>query len=242
MHLFKLLAVGLLGMVVGCGGGSGLKVRSPSSLASHMGSSTVALVAQGVAEDGGPVLTRVYCTGVWVSEDVILTANHCVDDEELPDGPVGLPIHYVAQGEERGVRETPAAMHLGKVMAQDKDHDLALVKAEKGGLPEHEVAMVANEMPGLGEHLFIVGHVKGLWWSYIEGVVSAYRADLPGMDWVNGPFVQVSAPVWKGNSGGGAFDSEGKLVGICSFGISAPNTNFFIHAKSIHAFMNDNMK
>lgn len=253
MQLFKCILVGLVALTVGaCGGSGNFPVRSPSPLVSHMGDSTVALVIKNKAG-----LSRVYCTGVWVNADTVLTAAHCVeaaakmnappkagpesdDDEDTFIDPVGTPINYVVESETRGVGEEPSAVHLAKVIANDHDHDLALVRALPGGLPRHDVALLAEEMPALGEHVFIVGHVKGFWWSYIEGVVSAYRKDLPFVD-KDGPFVQISSPVYYGNSGGGAFDSEGHLIGICSFMARAPQTNFFIHAKSISKFMKNNL-
>jgi hypothetical protein len=262
MQLLKCILIGLFVMSLGaCGVSKGnIPVRSPSTLVSHMGASTVGLVMR---NDEGKA--RVYCTGVWVSKDTVLTADHCVeaaarmhkaaaaraaakasgkivieDDEDMPIDPVGTPINYIVESEVTGVGEEPSAVHLGSVVASDSDHDLALVRMLPGGLPGHDVAELTGEMPALGEHVFIVGHVKGFWWSYIEGVVSAYRKDLPFIDKV-GPFVQVSGPVYYGNSGGGAFDSDGYLVGICSFMARAPQTNFFIHGDSIKRFLSNNL-
>jgi len=242
---------------MGCGTGVGktTPVRAPSELTAHMGNSTVGLV---IRTKG---LARVYCTGVWVSQDTILTAAHCVeaaarmnkkiaaansgkkpadDDDEISVDPVGEPISYVVESEVNGVGEEPSAVHLAKVTVNDSAHDLALVRALPGGLPAHDIAELVEEMPALGEHVYIVGHVRGLWWSYVEGVVSAYRKELQGVD-KEGPFVQTSSPVYYGNSGGGLFDSRGNLVGICSFMARAPQTNFFIHADSIRRLLKNNL-
>lgn len=204
-----------------------------------MGDSTVALV---MADEDGDV--RPYCTGVWISQDEILTANHCVEavarhlydvDEDTPVDAVGVPIHYIVEKEAR-LGEEPTAQHLGYVKAVNEDNDLALVKVETTGMPAHEFAEVADEMPALGEKILCVGHPRGLYWSYVQGLVSAYRKSMPNMD-KGGPFVQVSAPVWFGNSGGGVFDTSGKLVGIASFITKAPNTAFYIHADNIKKFL-----
>jgi S1-C subfamily serine protease len=52
-----------------------------------------------------------------------------------------------------------------------------------------------------------------------------------------GPWMQVSAPIWYGNSGGGAFDAEGSLVGIASFKALAPNVAFYVHLETIREFL-----
>jgi S1-C subfamily serine protease len=49
--------------------------------------------------------------------------------------------------------------------------------------------------------------------------------------------MQVSAPVWFGNSGGGAFNDEGEIVGIASFIMKGPSLGFFIPVDSIRPFL-----
>lgn len=233
-----IMLIGVMGVMLSyikAGGGVGageIKVRELSKLSKHIGSGTVALVSY----DDNIGRNRVYCTGVWIESDMILTASHCVSnvEEEKDEVSKGGEVHYVGSGEDRGVGEEPAAVHLGKVVMNDKEHDIALIRAEAKGMVAHDVIWLARELPGSGERVYIVGHVKGLWWSYIEGVVSGYRDELPGSGKV-GPFIQISAPIYYGNSGGGAFDIEGNLVGICScsFGIKVPSTSFFIDIRSI---------
>jgi len=240
--MFRYLAICFLVLsIVGCGSSLKTPVRSPDPLHAHLGNVTVALVYQGT-NDEGEKFVRPYCTGVWVSDDQILTAGHCVEavarmdkklEEDDPVDPVGNPVHYIAQVEVPGAgEEEPSAVHFGHVEAWDEDHDLALIKASSGNIPGHDKASLASEIPGLGERVYVVGHPRGLYWTYIEGVVSAYRTN-PEV----GMVVQVSAPVWFGNSGGGVFDSSGNLVGISSRLARAPNVSFFIHEDSIKSFL-----
>jgi hypothetical protein len=234
--------VTLLLMILGCGSGTGkLPVRDASQLTSHMGSSTVALV---FTTEDGDVLP--FCSGVWISDVEILTAGHCAAAiaektqgggiEGLDIDPVDVPVHYIVQDEVTSVGKEPTAIHLSKVVSYDKDHDLALLKALGKTIPSHDHTNVVSEMPALGEHVYIVGHPKGMYWSFVEGVISQYHDKLP-RDHGEGPYVQISAPVWFGNSGGGAFDSRGDLVGIASFITRAPNTSFFVHPDAINKFL-----
>lgn len=231
MKLFKKLVIGLAVLTLGgCGTSLKTPIRSPDSLHSHIGNATVALVQ--ATEDGG---VHVYCTGVWISANEILTAGHCVEHEEGGD-PVGNKVHYIIQKEVEGVGEEPSAVHLGKVSAFEVDHDLAVVKTIASGTPEHEVAELASELPAIGEHIFVVGHPRGLYWSYVEGTIAAYR----GVDDTSiGSAVQVNATIWYGNSGGGVFDSSGKLVGICSRLTRVPNMSYFVHIDYAKRFLKD---
>lgn len=269
----KILLIGLL-LLIGCGGKVG-KVREPSPLITHMGASTVALMA--TKGDNA----RPYCTGVWVSKDVILTANHCVEaawemelekkidklDPSEQEAAIkryqemshserqglvveGTPIRYIVEGDVDEIGKPPFAIRLGVVLAVSPSHDLALVEASGRNLPAHDIAYVGDENPAIGERVSVVGQVKGLYWTYVEGTVAQYRNDIPErlkpVSEVNeigfvGPYLQVSAPVWYGNSGGGAFDMDGHLVGIASFMTGAPHSCYFIHADVIRAMLAKHM-
>jgi S1-C subfamily serine protease len=218
-------------------------------VAKHASNATVALVYQ---ENGD---THVFCSGVWVSKDVILTASHCVDgltehintklieespDDSIPQGLVhayGLTVPYVVENEVVNVEENTAAIHNSTAYVLDRRADLALLIATNPkSVPAHDIAHLANKQPEVGEQLGIVGHPGGLYWTYMNGTVSAYRDSMKsaGMKSVDGPFMQVSADVWHGSSGGGAFNSDGELVGIASFLKSdTPAAAFFIHTYTI---------
>lgn len=243
MRTFKFLSIILLGLV-SCVGNHRGEMRDPSSMIKNMSDSTVALVFQasdGIVKDSK---YSVYCTGVWISSNEILTAHHCVqgaanmaggiDDEDEKNyiDPMDMSINYIVENEVAGVGEQPTSVHFGKVVAVDELHDLAIVKDVGKVVVEHKVAELADIGPGVGESIFVVGHVKGLYWSHIRGTVAAYRGNVSGVDKM-GPFLQLSAPVYFGNSGGGVFDEDGKLVGIVSFMVRAPLTNFAIELKSI---------
>ncbi len=227
----KLLVLSLVMALVGCGtAGSKTPVRSPDSLHSHIGESTVALVR--MTEDGD---IRPFCTGVWISKDEILTAGHCVAQEEEGADPVDKKVYYVIQKEVKEVLDDPAALHLAKVTGFDEDHDLAVIKAAEAGIPAgHDVAELASEMPGLGEHVYVVGHPRGMYWTYTEGTVAAYREES-----TVGKVVQFNGTVWFGNSGGGVFDSSGHLLGVCSRLTKVPNMSLFVHIDSAKKFLKE---
>jgi len=245
----KRLLIALLMVLglVGCMGHQKRAVETPSKPSEiteieamrKAGSVTVALVHEdGVAD------VSVYCTGVWISKDEILTAAHCMyglahhigqqlsgeDEDEIQVDPYKMPIHYTTEKENLGVDKEPAAMHLGKLLAISTKNDLAVIKVYSQGLVEHAVAELADSMPEVGESVICVGHPQGMYWTYVHGSVAAYRDGMPGP----GPgkeikLIQVQAPIWFGNSGGGLFDKRGRLIGISSFITKAPDTGMYVH-------------
>lgn len=214
--------------------------RATSSYIKDQGSKTVALVFQVTEEE-----TKTYCTGVWVGDNIIITASHCIEgvlehineQRSKPLTSKNLRIHYIVDKEVDEVGKNPTGTHLGTCIGTDSVHDLALIRAEGNNIPTHGYAELSEQTPAIGEKVTVTGHPTGLYWSYIEGIVSAHRADMPIGEDRMGPYIQVSIPVWYGNSGGGLFDSDGKLVGIASFIAPPPNTAFFIDISSIRDFL-----
>jgi hypothetical protein len=269
----KILLIGLL-LLIGCGGKIG-NTREPSSLIKHMGSSTVALMSvhgdnarpycTGVWVGKDVILTANHCVeAAWEMElekkieklpaeeqEAAIKKYLGLTHEERQNLVVeGTPIKYIVEGDVDEIGKAPFAIRLGVVLAVSPSHDLALVEASGRNLPAHDIAYVGDENPAIGEKLNVVGQVKGLYWTYVEGTVAQYRTDIPErskpVSEVNeigfvGPYLQISAPVWYGNSGGGAFDSDGHLVGIASFLTGAPHSCYFIHPDVIRAMLAKHM-
>lgn len=230
----------LLLLVIGCRGVPVETVRSSSLVIPNIMSGTVGLI-----EDGE---VAPYCTGVWIGYNYIITAHHCVvmsleemiirsEESELKIEEVMKTsvkkVKYIIKTDERGLAEAPLVYRDVDVVGLDAENDLALLKA-KGEIPLHETISVADKIR-IGERLHIIGHVQGLTWTYMEGVISAERVK------DGSAMIQVSAPVYFGASGGGAFNEYGELVGITSFIYRAPNVGFFVDRKVIKKFLENHL-
>ena len=78
----------------------------------------------------------------------------------------------------------------------------------------------------VGERALTVGTPQGLELTVADGVVSSKRSD------DGRRFVQTTAPISQGSSGGGLFDAEGHLLGITTFYLKVgQNLNFAIAAE-----------
>ncbi len=148
---------------------------------------------------------------------------------------MSLPISFIIHDEVVGVGENPTAVHQARVLAQSPSTDLALVQALN--VPAHKVAALAKKTPAVGEHIYTMGHPIGLFWSFMEGTVSAYHDHLAPAK-KKDPLLQISMPIFYGNSGGGVFNDFGELVGVVSFmPPKVPNVGFCVHLDSIRGFL-----
>jgi len=223
---------------------------SQASTIEEIESKTVALTKLDRDGDNSP-----YCTGVWVSQDKILTAQHCVEtygrffnnatDEEIQYDAVGINVQYIIKTDVdlSSPQNYPKTVRSGTVIAIDKQSDLALIMVADDSIV-HSIANVKNyQVVSNGTKVHIIGHTIGLWWTYFDGVVSTSWTHMKGPDTIMTHVSQISSSTWRGNSGGGAFDSEGNLVGIASWvAPMGPNISFFIHHDELVRFLKKSLK
>jgi S1-C subfamily serine protease len=87
---------------------------------------------------------------------------------------------------------------------------------------------------GQAQTVFAIGNPMNLLWSYTEGVISSRR--IQNYDGLEVSIYQTQTPINSGNSGGGLYNQEGKLIGINSWTQNKAFTeglNFAISSKSI---------
>ena len=97
-----------------------------------------------------------------------------------------------------------------KVVGTDPKTDLALLKVNEAG--DYPFVPFASKAPRVGDWVVAIGNPYGLGGTATAGIVSA-----EGRDIGDGPydrFLQIDAPINKGNSGGPAFNEEGQVVGV----------------------------
>ncbi len=201
---------------------SPVAASAPEADVSDLELKTVALV------DPAGTSVRAYCSGTWVSKSVILTANHCLQGAVVGDGvfyAIREDVYGPGEFEEHGVIIPRNAL----VSSLDVEHDLATLIGVSP--PDHLVAQLATEPVRAGQRSFTMGHPLGKMWSYSSGDVASVRME----NSVLGPrflFVQTTAPISPGNSGGALFNSSGEVIGVCHGSWTrGQNMNLFIHFK-----------
>src|ERR1700760_2657871 len=118
--------------------------------------------------------------------------------------------HVVDGADKVEVTTDDGKIHSAKVIGTDARTDLALIKVEGGS--NFQFAKLSDGKPRIGDWVLAVGNPFGLGGTVTAGIVSAMGRDIG-----NGPyddFIQIDAPVNKGNSGGPAFNTAGEVVGV----------------------------
>ncbi|MEA2895331.1 MAG: serine protease Do, partial [Bradyrhizobium sp.] len=133
-------------------------------------------------------------SGFFISADgFAVTNNHVVDGADKVE-----------------VTTDDGKTYSAKVIGTDPRTDVALIKVEGGS--NFPFAKLSDTKPRIGDWVLAVGNPFGLGGTVTAGIVSA-----SGRDIGNGPyddFIQIDAPVNKGNSGGPAFDTSGEVMGV----------------------------
>jgi S1-C subfamily serine protease len=106
----------------------------------------------------------------------------------------------------------------------DVERDLCQIKV--ANFREPPVALAPAGTARVGQRVYAIGSPRGLENTLSEGLLSGLRG---GED---GRLLQTTAALSPGSSGGGLFDSEGRLLGITTFGAREPGSlNFAVPAE-----------
>ena len=117
--------------------------------------------------------------------------------------------HVVEKAESVTVTTDDGKTHKAKVIGTDPRTDLALIKVENGPFP---YVKLSDKSPRIGDWVLAVGNPFGLGGTVTAGIVSARGRDIGASAYDD--FIQIDAPVNKGNSGGPTFDTDGNVIGV----------------------------
>jgi serine protease Do len=126
------------------------------------------------------------------------------------DGYAVTNFHVVDHAKTVQIQTDDGKSYDAKVVGTDQKTDLALIKVDADkSLP---FVTFADQAPRVGDWVVAVGNPFGLAGTATAGIVSARGRDIG-----SGPyddFIQIDAPINKGNSGGPAFNVEGKVIAV----------------------------
>jgi serine protease Do len=117
--------------------------------------------------------------------------------------------HVVDNAETVTVTTDDGATRKARVIGTDPRTDLALIKVDGGSFP---YVKLSDQVPRIGDWVLAVGNPFGLGGTVTAGIVSARGRDIGASAYDD--FIQIDAPVNKGNSGGPTFDTEGNVIGV----------------------------
>ena len=133
-------------------------------------------------------------SGFFISADgYAVTNNHVVDKADAVE-----------------VTTDDGKSYTAKVIGTDPRTDVALIKVE--GRSDFPYVKFAEHTPRIGDWVIAVGNPFGLGGTVTAGIVSARGRDIGAGPYDD--FIQIDAPVNKGNSGGPTFDVDGNVIGV----------------------------
>ena len=133
-------------------------------------------------------------SGFFISEDGLVVTNQ----------------HVIDKGTEFTVIDQDGEEYDAVLIGADKRTDLALLKVESD--KDFTYVSFAEDVPLVGEWVVAIGNPFGLGGSVTAGIVSARGRDIGAGPYDD--FIQIDAPVNRGNSGGPAFNMRGEVIGV----------------------------
>jgi serine protease Do len=126
-----------------------------------------------------------------------------------PDGFIVTNNHVIENAEEIKVVLKDGKELKATLVGRDEGTDLAVIRVEGHDYPY--VNFEDRARPRVGDWVLAVGNPYDLGGTATAGIVSAYNRDI-GEKFVD--YIQIDAPINRGNSGGPTFDTYGRVIGV----------------------------
>jgi len=138
----------------------------------------------------------------------------------------------------RGARTIVAKLIIQKkwlrivdVIGFDEDKDLALLTVE--AVPIRPLPF-SSRKPVIGEDIYVAGNPEGYEGTFSQGIISGFR---------RGNFIQITAPISHGSSGGPVLNRQGQVIGmVVAADFEGQNLNFAIASSELSMFQRNAMR
>lgn len=147
-------------------------------------------------------------SGIIISSDgYILTNNHVVSSSSSNS------YYEISEATKISVKlYNDDTEYEAKIIGQDEQTDLAIIKIDKSDLTAAELADSSSIK--VGEFAMAVGSPLGMESSITCGVISALNREITDSDGKTFTLIQTDAAINSGNSGGALVNSQGKVIGV----------------------------
>jgi serine protease Do len=109
-----------------------------------------------------------------------------------------------------------------EILSYDEIKDYTFFRISNCNLPHLKIA---STLPRIGDQCFAIGNPHGLEQTLSTGIISGYRGE--------NNYIQTSAEITHGSSGGPLFNSIGEVIGITTSGVGEANLNFAVNLLEI---------
>ena len=149
-----------------------------------------------------------YGSGFFVRPGYIATNYHVIKQASR--------MHFKSVGDE-------TTYWVQDIVATDPTHDLALLRVLSLKIPI--LPLADSDSVQIGENVYAVGNPRGWEGTVSDGIVSSIRGE------GENKWIQITAPISPGNSGGAVLNSRGEVIGVATLAAQADyaqNLNFAV--------------
>ena len=185
------------------------KVEKPKVLsAEDIYNQSIDKIALVISYEGGIPTSQ--GSGFFIDKNTLITNFHCVDGADA--------IQLKIAGKDDIIKGA-------KVVKASEEFDLAVIRT-KQDFPYLKIDSLGKEK--VGSKIYAIGNPRGLEGTISDGILSGKR-DNEGVE-----FLQITAPISPGNSGGPVLNEKGEVIGVSTFTFrNSQNLNFAMPIKYI---------
>lgn len=149
-------------------------------------------------------------SGFFIDKNTLVTNFHCVAGADK--------IEFKITGDDEIYKGA-------KVVKASDDYDLAIIKTRQD-FPFVKIDSLEKE--AVGSKVYAIGNPRGLEGTISDGILSGKR-DNEGIE-----YLQITAPISPGNSGGPVLNEKGEVIGVATFTFrNSQSLNFAMPIKYI---------
>ncbi|HWN94778.1 MAG TPA: trypsin-like peptidase domain-containing protein [Methylomirabilota bacterium] len=177
-------------------------------------------------------------SGFFLNEEGYLITNFHVIEGETQ---ISIEVYHQRNGqlERKSYKQV-------RIVAMNKFQDVALLKVDEKDAPKFSyVTLGDSDSLSVGERVFAIGSPLGLERTVTEGIVSTTTRQMQG-----DLYLQTTAQINQGNSGGPLFNLRGEAVGVTNmkaafgegigFAIPTYTVKRFLNHRDAYAYDNEN--
>lgn len=138
--------------------------------------------------------------------------------------------HIFAGNEKLVIKHNDKEIKFTEIIGMNIEKDVLILKLEESDFPQIKIGSTQNLKTG--SKVYAIGSPMGMENTITEGLVGGFRTFDDKKN--NIEYIQISASLSPGSSGGAVLNSEGELIGISTMGIKeAQNLNFAIKIEDV---------
>jgi len=162
----------------------------------------------------------------------------------LTSGGLAGTNYHVLEGVSRGAAECCGGLvfDIGSIEGVDAKRDLVVFQLHQNGsendpqdLPH--VVLGSSQDLAVGEKVIVIGSPQGLEDTVSDGILSAIR------EYDKVRYLQITAPISPGSSGGPVLDASGRVIGIATFQfVKGQNLNFAVAVEHLRPLLDEHLQ